>query len=190
MIRDTRFASLDQSTAREKFLPPYRHGSHSTLIGVSIKRYFKHQEEQTMSDTQQRITLSFSAQGLMATLGADLVLVADGEVHIALPFSRHLSQQHGFVHAGAITSIVDSACGYAAMTKAPQGHEVVTAEFKINFLRPAIGERFLAIGKVQNAGKSLTVCTGEVRAFARNGPAYKVIALMQATVADIPPTER
>ncbi|TAN30154.1 MAG: PaaI family thioesterase [Castellaniella sp.] len=140
-----------------------------------------------MSDTRERIAGSFAAQGLMETLGAELAWVADGEVHIALPFSRHLSQQHGFVHAGAITSVVDSACGYAAMTKAPLDHEVVTAEFKINFLRPAIGERFLAIGKVQNAGKSLTVCTGEVRAFAGSDPAYKVIALMQATIVNVAP---
>jgi uncharacterized protein (TIGR00369 family) len=118
----------------------------------------------------------------METLGAQLTLVQDGEVHIALPFSKHLSQQHGYVHAGAITSAVDSACGYAALTKAPAGCEVVTAEFKINFMRPAIGERFLAIGKVQSAGKMLSVCTGEVRAFANAGDDYKVIALMQATV--------
>ena len=134
---------------------------------------------------QNRITTSFAAQGLMETLGAKIVLVQDGEVHIALPFSKHLSQQHGYVHAGAITSVVDSACGYAAMTQAPEGYNVVTAEFKVNFMRPAIGERFLAIGKVQSAGKMLTVCTGEVRAFAGAGDDYKVIALMQATIVNV-----
>lgn len=134
---------------------------------------------------QQRILSSFNAQGLMQTLGATLVRVDDGEVHIALPFSRHLSQQHGFIHAGAITSIVDSACGYAALTKAPADCEVVSAEFKINFLRPAVGERFLAIGKVQNAGKTLTVCTGEVLAFAEGGSSSKVVALMQVTIANV-----
>jgi uncharacterized protein (TIGR00369 family) len=109
-------------------------------------------------------------------------------VHIALPFSLLLSQQHGYVHAGAIASILDTACGYAALTKAPADHDVVTAEFKINLLRPAVGERFVAIGKVQNAGKRLTVCTGEVRGF--NGPnhAGEVIALMQATIANVPRT--
>lgn len=125
----------------------------------------------------------------MQTLGAQLVLVADGEVRIALSFSEHLSQQHGFVHAGAITSVVDSACGYAALTRAPQGHEVVTAEFKINFLRPALGECFLAVGKVQNTGKSLTVCTGEVRALTGSESADKVIALMRATIVNVAPTE-
>jgi uncharacterized protein (TIGR00369 family) len=136
-----------------------------------------------MTTLQDRITTSFAARGLMTTLGAQISLVQDGEVHIALPFSKHLSQQHGYVHAGAITSVVDSACGYAAMTKAPEGYNVVTAEFKVNFMRPAIGERFLAVGKVQNAGKMLTVCTGEVRAYA--GDDYKVIALMQATIVNV-----
>lgn len=138
-----------------------------------------------MSDIHQRIADSFDAQGLMATIGAKLALVADGEVHIELPFSASLSQQHGYVHAGAITSIVDTACGYAALTKAPAGFEVVTAEFKINLLRPALGERFLAVGRVQNSGKLLTVCTGEVRAFSGSETAHKVVALMQATIVNV-----
>lgn len=136
-----------------------------------------------MNDIQERISASFKSQGLMATLGAELVSVADGEVQIALPFSERVSQQHGYVHAGAITSIVDSACGYAALTKAPPEWEVVTAEFKINLMRPAIGERFLAIGKVQSAGKLLTVCTGEVRAYSVSG--FKVVAMMQATIVNV-----
>ncbi|WP_144114196.1 PaaI family thioesterase [Paraburkholderia sp. BCC1886] len=138
-----------------------------------------------MSDLYKRIADSFNAQGLMATLGAQLRGVEDGEVQIELPFSLHLSQQHGYLHAGATTSILDSACGYAALTKAPPGFEVVTAEFKINLLRPALGERFVAIGRVQNAGKLLTVCTGEVRAYAGAQDSYKLIALMQATVANV-----
>lgn len=138
-----------------------------------------------MSDLHRRIAHSFNAQGLMATIGAELARVAEGEVHIALPFSTHLSQQHGYVHAGAITSIVDSACGYAALTQAPAECEVVTAEFKLNLLRPAIGARFLAVGRVQNAGKLLTVCTGEVRAFTGAGADYKVVALMQATIVNV-----
>lgn len=138
-----------------------------------------------MSDLHKRIADSFNAQGLMATLGAKLALVAEGEVHIAMPFSSGLSQQHGYVHAGAITSIVDSACGYAALTKAPADCEVVSAEFKINFLRPAIGDHFLAIGWARNSGKLLTVCTGEVRAFHGAEPEYKVVALMQATMVNV-----
>lgn len=139
-----------------------------------------------MENIEQRVRRSFEAQGLMETLGAKLALVQDGEVHVALPFSRRLSQQHGFIHAGAITSIVDNACGYAALTKAPQGCEVVTVEFKVNFLRPALGDRFLAVGKVQNAGKSLIVCTGEIRAFQGDEPSCKVVAIMQATIMNVP----
>jgi uncharacterized protein (TIGR00369 family) len=139
-----------------------------------------------MSDIQQRIATSFDAQGLMETLGAKLVRVSDGEVHIALPFSRRLSQQHGFLHAGAVNAIVDNACGYAALTKAPTDFEVVTAEFKINFLRPALGTHFIAIGEVRSAGKLLTVCTGEVRAFSGDESSYKVVAIMQATIANVP----
>jgi uncharacterized protein (TIGR00369 family) len=134
------------------------------------------------SHIQDRVSKSFNSQGLMRTLGASLAEVLDGEVKIVLPFSTALSQQHGYLHAGATASIVDSACGYAALTQAPAGAEVVTAEFKINLRRPAIGVRFLAIGKVANAGKTLAVCIGEVRAFAGAGEAYKVIAMLQATM--------
>lgn len=139
-----------------------------------------------MTTLHDRIARSFAAQGLMHTLGARLAHVEPGEVHIALPFSAGVSQQQGFVHAGAITSIVDSACGYAALTRLPPGKEVVSAEFKINLLRPAIGERFLAVGRVVNAGKTLVVCTGEVRAYASaEATEFKVVAIMQATMVGV-----
>jgi len=138
-----------------------------------------------MNTIAERITASFSKQGLMTTLGAKLSHIADGEVRITLPFSAHLSQQHGYLHAGAITSIVDSACGYAALTKAPEGFEVVTAEFKINLMRPALGKAFIAIGKVRNAGRLLTVCTGAVHALSDDGTPGKSIALIQATIVNV-----
>ena len=138
-----------------------------------------------MSDLHRRIADSFALQGLMADLGATLALVAEGEVHVELPYSPRFTQQQGYLHAGAITSIVDTACGYAALTRAPEGADVVTAEFKINLLRPALGTRFLAVGRVQNAGRLLTVCTGEARAFAGPGADYKVVAMMQATIATV-----
>lgn len=135
------------------------------------------------ADTHARIARSFEAQGLMRTLGARLAWVGKGEVHIAMPNSPAVSQQQGFVHAGAITSIVDSACGYAALSLAAPGFEVVSAEFKINLMRPAIGTHFLAVGKVQNAGRLLTVCSGEVRALlSEDARDFKVVALMQATM--------
>ncbi|NYT66722.1 PaaI family thioesterase [Alcaligenaceae bacterium] len=136
-----------------------------------------------MNDIQKRVTASFNAQGLMTTLGATLSLVADGEVHIEVPYSPHISQQHGFMHGGAVGSILDSACGYAAMTKTPAGSEIVSVEFKINFVRPAIGDRFVAVGKVQTAGKLLLVSAGEVRAYTGND--YKIVALMQATMMNV-----
>ena len=139
-----------------------------------------------MSGPYRRVADSFAAQGLMRTLGAELLQVEQGEVQVAMPYAVALSQQHGYVHAGAVSAILDTACGYAALTCADPGCEVVTAEFKINLMRPAIGRRFLAIGRVQNAGRRLTVCSGEVRAFADEGPAYKVVALMQATIAHVP----
>lgn len=132
-----------------------------------------------------RIEASFAAQGLMATLGASLAMVADGDVHIAMPFDGRLSQQHGYLHAGAISSIADSACGYAALTKAPLDHDVVTAEFKINLLRPALGSHFLAVGRVLNAGRLLTVCNGEVRAFADANDRGKIVAVIQATIVNV-----
>ena len=136
-----------------------------------------------MSSIQSRIEASFNAQGLMSTLGAELLHIEEGEVHIILPYHTRLSQQHGYAHAGAIVAVLDSACGYAALTKAPEDHEVVTVEFKVNFLRPAIGQRFLAIGRVQASGKLITVCTGEAGAVSDNE--HKAIAIMQSTIMNV-----
>ena len=137
-----------------------------------------------MSDLQERIAKSFSAQGLMASLGAQLIQVLPGEVQIALYPRKELSQQHGYTHAGALASVLDSACGYAALTVAPAGLDVLTVEFKINFVRPAIADRFVAIGKVVKAGRTLTVCQGEV--LAEHGTRLETIAVMQATIINVP----
>lgn len=136
-----------------------------------------------MNDLDQRVRSSFETQGMMKTLGARLLRVAEGEVEIEMPSSPAFSQQRGYAHAGSITSVVDTACGYAALTRAPtSAHDVVTAEFKVNFVRPAIGARFVAVGKVAQAGRTMAVATGEVRAYAGAGEGYKVVALMQATL--------
>ena len=140
--------------------------------------------ERSVSELEEQILASFSAQGLMSTLGAEIVHVVRGEVHITLPSRHELSQQHGYVHAGALTSVVDSACGYAAQTVAPSGHEVLTVEFKVNFMRPALADRFLAIGKVIKAGKTLTVCQGQV--IGEHGSKQETVAVMQATIMNIP----
>ncbi len=104
---------------------------------------------------------SFAAQHLMATIGARLERVAAGEIEIRLPFRRDLTQQHGFLHAGVVTSAMDSACGYAALSLMPEGVGVLTIEFKINLLAPARGEELIARGWVIRSGRTITVCQGE-----------------------------
>lgn len=137
-----------------------------------------------MVDLQEHIARSFAAQGLMTTLGAELIHVAHGEVRIALLPRPQLSQQHGYTHAGALTSVLDSACGYAALTVAPAGLDVLTVEFKINFVRPALADRFVAVGRVAKAGRTLTVCQGEL--VGERGAQRDTIALMQATIINVP----
>ena len=123
---------------------------------------------------------SFARQAFMAALGAELMAVSPGEVSIALPFREDLTQQHGFLHAGVAASVVDSACGYAALTLMPPGTGVLSVEFKVNLLAPAAGERFIATGRVVKPGRTLTVCAGEVAA--ERGGERAVVALMQATM--------
>ena len=116
----------------------------------------------------------------MKTLGASLELVEPGRVHISVPFSPALTQQHGYVHAGVISSIADSACGYAAMTLAPSGGEVLSVEVKISLLAPAEGLRFLARASVLRAGTRLSFCSGEVHAIRESGE--ELIATMLSTI--------
>ena len=113
-------------------------------------------------DFEAAIRASFSSQTFMDTLGAEIESVGPGKVIIGYKKENGLLQQHGFLHAGVGTSVVDSACGYAALSLAPNGSEVLTTEFKIHFLRPASGENFRAVGTVLKAGKLLMVCEGEL----------------------------
>ena len=129
---------------------------------------------------ETRIRASFDEQKTMQTIGATPGPVQPGEVSIELPYGEHITQQDGFLHAGIVTTIVDSACGYAAYTLVPLGLRVLSVEFKVNLISPAIGERFVAIGKVIKAGRTLTICSGEVLAF-QDGES-KLVALMQATM--------
>lgn len=103
-----------------------------------------------------------------------------GEVEIVLPYSDKILQQHAFIHAGAVATIADTACGYAALTVMPADAAVLTTEFKINLLAPAKGERLRAVGRVVRAGKKLVVTLGEV--FAEEGGARKQVALITATM--------
>jgi uncharacterized protein (TIGR00369 family) len=122
----------------------------------------------------------FAQQGVMKTLGAYLINVAPGQVEIGVDFRGDLTQQHGYLHAGVITTIVDSACGFAAYTLMPAGSGVLTVEYKVNFMAPARGEQFIAIGRVIKPGRTLTVCNGEV--FAVQNGERKAIAVIQTTM--------
>ncbi|PYX26750.1 MAG: hypothetical protein DMG80_20970 [Acidobacteria bacterium] len=128
----------------------------------------------------ERVQASFAQQQFMTTLGAMLVSVTPGTVEIAVPFRADLSQQNGFLHAGVITSILDSACGYAALSVASEKFNVLSVEFKVNLLSPAVGERFVARSQVKRAGKVLTVVAAD--AFAIRGTEEKLIATMLATI--------
>jgi uncharacterized protein (TIGR00369 family) len=132
---------------------------------------------------QARIQASFDKQGLMSTLGASLLHMAPGAVDIALSPSPSVSQQHGFVHAGAVAAIADTAAGYAALSLMPPGAGVLTTEFKINLVAPAAGERIVARGRVIKAGRTLTLAQTEV--FFETGGEEKLVALLTATLMTI-----
>ena len=129
---------------------------------------------------ESRVRDSFSRQPMMRLLGAELGVVAPGQVEVVLAFRSDLTQQHGYLHAAAVTAIADNACGYAAMTLLAPGLEVLSVEFKINLLAPAAGERFVAVGRVLRPGRTLTACAAEVHA-ERDGEST-LIAAMQATM--------
>lgn len=116
----------------------------------------------------------------MELIGASLSLVEPGLVEITLPYREDLTQQNGYLHAGIVTTIAVSACGYAAFTLMPAGSGVLSVEFKVNLLRPAQGETFLARAEVIKAGKTLTVVRADV--FALTGPNRTFVASMQGTM--------
>jgi len=119
----------------------------------------------------------------MATIGASLARVEPGEVDVELRPREDLTQQHGFVHAGVLASAADSACGYAALSLMPPNAAVLSVEFKINMLAPAAGDRIVARGRVIRAGKTVTVCWGDVTAYSAG--AEKLVATMVATMMTV-----
>ena len=135
------------------------------------------------NSVDRRIRESFAKQGLMQTLGASLVHVSPGQVEIALVPRPEIAQQHGFVHAGAVSAIADSAAGYAALSMMPAGRGILTTEFKINLLAPAAGTRIVARGKVVKAGRTLTLAQTEV--LAENDGKERLVALLTATLMTI-----
>ena len=134
-------------------------------------------------DYAGRVRRSFAKQGMMSTIGAELVRVAPGEVEIVLPVGPAIAQQHGFAHAGAVSAIADTAAGYAALSLMPAGVGVLTAEFKINLLAAASGERLIALGRVVKPGRTLTVTQAEV--FAETAGTRRAVALLTATLMAI-----
>lgn len=110
----------------------------------------------------RRVRDSFANQRVMQTLGATLVEVTPGRVTIELPYRADLTQQHGFVHAGIVATIGDSACGYAAFSLMPTDAGVLTIEYKINLMAPARGSLLRAIGRVIRPGRTITVTAAEV----------------------------
>jgi len=142
---------------------------------VSSDRFVPHN-----SDFAQVVRESFSRQALMKTLGVTLAHVAPGEVHLSLPYSPAFAQQNGYLHAGVVASIADSANGYAAFTLAPRDTDVLAVEFKINLMAPAKAPTFLACGRVLRPGRTLTVCLAEVLAI--DGADRIPVATMLSTI--------
>lgn len=129
---------------------------------------------------EQRVRDSFARQGVMGTLGAQLLRVEPGVVEIGLDWAPGLTQQHGFLHAGVVSTALDSACGYAGFSLMAADAAVLTIEFKINLLAPAKGQRFRMVGTVLKPGRTITVAEGQ--AFAIDNGQEKLIATMGCTL--------
>jgi len=139
--------------------------------------------EEASADVQARVRASFERQGLMHHLGARIAHIGPGRVHIVLPSRPEVTQQHGYFHAGATSSIADSAGGYAAFTLFPEGTSVLTVEFKINLLAPAEGDQLEAVGTVIKPGRTLTICRLEV--FGITSTQRTLVAAGQQTLIQI-----
>lgn len=126
------------------------------------------------------IKSSFAKQQVMLLIGAELGRIEPGLVTIQLPYRQDLTQQDRYLHAGIVTTLMDSACGYAAYSLMPTGSEVLSVEFKVNLLRPAKGETFFAEGEVIKPGKTLTVVRGNV--YSLTGDGKQLVATMQGTM--------
>jgi uncharacterized protein (TIGR00369 family) len=131
-----------------------------------------------------RVTASFERQGLMRLLGASLGQISPGRVQVTLPRRAEVSQQHGYVHAGATSAIADSAGGYAALTMMASGADVLTVEYKLNLIAPAEGDFLEATGTVLKSGRTLSVCQLEVHAV--TGEKRRLVAAGQQTLITLP----
>lgn len=134
-----------------------------------------------MSTAVDRLRANLEDQRLLTTLGIEIVELARGRVVLDLPVRPEVTQQNGFVHAGAITSLADAAAGAAALSLMPEGKDVLSVEFKVNLLSPGVGERLRATGTVVRSGRTITVISAEVVSMT-GGVAGKDVALMQGTM--------
>ncbi len=132
-------------------------------------------------ETAARVRASIARQTLLTTLGVNVERLAPGYVELRLASRADLTQQHGFVHAGALTTIADSACGYAAYTGFPEDRDVLTADFSMSLVAPAAQPAFVAAGRVIRSGRTLTICRGEVYGIGEGGE-RQLVALIQATM--------
>jgi uncharacterized protein (TIGR00369 family) len=133
------------------------------------------------SETEARVRASIARQTMLTTLGVTIERLEPGYVELGLGHRPDLSQQHGFVHAAAITAIADSACGYAAYTLVPSDRDVLTVDFSLNLVAPAAQPRFVAAGRVVRSGRTISTCRGEVYGLSDSGE-RTVVALIQATL--------
>lgn len=129
----------------------------------------------------RRVRATIASQSMLSTLGVGVASLASGRVELELVRRADLCQQHGFIHAGAITTLVDSACGFAALTVFPPDRDVLTVDFSVSLVAPAAQEKFIAVGSVLRSGRTLTTCRGEVFGITPDGT-RKIVALMQATM--------
>ena len=132
---------------------------------------------------EEKVAESFNRQDVMKTINASILAIRPGEIELEFPYQSKLTQQHGFIHAGIVSTVLDSACGYAAFSLMPEDAAVLTIEFKINFLSPAKGERFRAVGKVKKPGKNITVTEGEL--FSYLDGEQKIVATMVGTIMSV-----
>ena len=135
------------------------------------------------ADFETRVRAGFAGQNVMHMFKAEMTKVAPGEVEIQMPFNPELTQQNGFLHAGVVTTILDSACGFAAYSLMPTDAAVLTVEYKVNLVSPAKGDYMIARGRVAKPGRTITVCTGDV--FAVADGKEKLVATMLATIMAI-----
>ena len=135
------------------------------------------------TEYKERIIESFNRQEVMKTLDVSIFAIRAGEVELEFPYQSKFAQQHGFIHGGIVSTVLDTACGYAAFSLMPENAAVLTVEFKVNLLSPAKGGQFRAVGKVKKSGKNITVTEGEL--FSQVDGKEKLVATMVATIMSV-----